>query len=86
MKYTIDTQLSSTSAVQTEDGFHFAQAFTQYGKLLQGSTKRVLKVEYYINPNLQANFDKKQAEFKVSRRSNRMPTCARCSACRSETQ
>ena len=64
-KYTIDDQLSSMSAMQTEDTVHFNTAFTQYGKLLQGQQKLVQKVEYYINPNLQANFDRKQAEFKV---------------------
>jgi hypothetical protein len=64
-KYTIDDQLSSMSAMQTEDAAHFNTAYTQYGKLLQGQQKQVQKVEYYINPNLQANFDQKQAEFKV---------------------
>jgi hypothetical protein len=38
----------------------------RYGKLLQGSTKKVQKVDYYINPVLQANFDKKLAEFKAA--------------------
>ena len=58
------------NGITTEDSQHFSQAFTQYGALLQGSAKRVQKVEYYINPILQANFDKKMAEFKAAGKSD----------------
>ena len=61
-KYTITH--GGTQAGNTEDSIHFNRAFTQYGILLQGSRKQVTQIEYYHNPQLQANFDRKQAEFK----------------------
>ena len=61
-KYTITH--GGTQAGNTEDSVHFNRAFTQYGILLQGSQKQVTQIEYYHNPQLQANFDRKQAEFK----------------------
>ena len=62
--------VSVINGIATEDSHHFTQAFTQYGALLQGSAKRVQKVEYYVNPVLQANFDKKAAEFRAAGKSD----------------
>lgn len=45
------------------DAHHFGLAFTQYGALLQGSAKKVTRVDYYHNPGLLAKFEATRHKF-----------------------